>query len=300
MPRRTDLKRILVIGSGPIVIGQACEFDYSGTQAVKALRAEGLEVVLVNSNPATIMTDPELADRTYVEPLTVDVVERIIAREKPDAILPTVGGQTALNLAVALHDAGVLEQVRREADRRVDRRHQGRRGSAAVPRRDGRDRPRGAEEPGREDAGGGARGGRGDRLPGDHPPVVHAGRRRRRHRLQHRGVQGDLRPRPRAEPGARGAGRGVGDRLEGIRAGGDARRRRQLRRHLLDREHRPDGRAHRRHDHRGAGADADRQGIPADARRRRAASSAASASRPAARTSSSPSTRPTAAWSSSR
>src|SRR4029453_17329274 len=105
MPKRTDIKRVLVIGSGPIVIGQACEFDYSGTQAIKALRAEGLEVVLVNSNPATIMTDPELADRTYVEPLTVDVVERIIAREKPDAILPTVGGQTTLNLAVALHDA---------------------------------------------------------------------------------------------------------------------------------------------------------------------------------------------------
>ena len=147
MPRRTDLKRILVIGSGPIVIGQACEFDYSGTQAVKALRAEGLEVVLVNSNPATIMTDPELADRTYVEPLTVDVVERIIAREKPDAILPTVGGQTALNLAVALHEAGVLEQSRRQADRRVDRRHPRRRGSAAVPRRDGRDRPRGPQEP---------------------------------------------------------------------------------------------------------------------------------------------------------
>jgi carbamoyl-phosphate synthase large subunit len=110
MPRRTDLKRILVIGSGPIVIGQACEFDYSGTQAVKALRSEGLEVILVNSNPATIMTDPEMADRTYVEPLTVDVVERIIAREKPDAILPTVGGQTALNLAVALHEAGVLKK----------------------------------------------------------------------------------------------------------------------------------------------------------------------------------------------
>src|SRR5688572_28268974 len=108
MPRRTDLKRILVIGSGPIVIGQACEFDYSGTQAVKALKAEGLEVILVNSNPATIMTDPEMADRTYVEPLTVDVVERIIAKERPDAILPTVGGQTALNLAVALHEAGVL------------------------------------------------------------------------------------------------------------------------------------------------------------------------------------------------
>ena len=110
MPRRTDLKRVLIIGSGPIVIGQACEFDYSGTQACKALRAEGLEVVLVNSNPATIMTDPELADRTYVEPLTVEVLEEIIARERPDALLPTVGGQTALNLAVALAEAGVLEK----------------------------------------------------------------------------------------------------------------------------------------------------------------------------------------------
>jgi carbamoyl-phosphate synthase large subunit len=110
MPKRTDLKRVLIIGSGPIVIGQACEFDYSGSQACKALRAEGLEVILVNSNPATIMTDPEMADRTYVEPLTVEVLDAIIAREKPDAILPTVGGQTALNLAVDLHAAGVLEK----------------------------------------------------------------------------------------------------------------------------------------------------------------------------------------------
>jgi carbamoyl-phosphate synthase large subunit len=108
MPKRNDLKRILVIGSGPIVIGQACEFDYSGTQACKALRDEGLEVILVNSNPATIMTDPELADRTYVEPLTVEVLERIIERERPDAVLPTVGGQTALNLAVELEERGVL------------------------------------------------------------------------------------------------------------------------------------------------------------------------------------------------
>jgi carbamoyl-phosphate synthase large subunit len=110
MPKRTDIKRVLVIGSGPIVIGQACEFDYSGTQACKALRAEGLEVILVNSNPATIMTDPEMADRTYVEPLTVDMVEAIIEKERPDAVLPTVGGQTALNLAVALADRGVLEK----------------------------------------------------------------------------------------------------------------------------------------------------------------------------------------------
>ena len=108
MPRRTDLKRILVIGSGPIVIGQSSEFDYSGTQACKALKAEGLEVVLVNSNPATIMTDPEFADRTYVEPLTPEILAQIIAAERPDALLPTVGGQTALNLAVALHENGTL------------------------------------------------------------------------------------------------------------------------------------------------------------------------------------------------
>jgi carbamoyl-phosphate synthase large subunit len=110
MPKRTDIKRVLVIGSGPIVIGQAAEFDYSGTQAVKALRSEGLEVVLVNSNPATIMTDPELADKTYVEPLTPEAVEQIIERERPDALLPTVGGQTALNLAVQLDELGVLKK----------------------------------------------------------------------------------------------------------------------------------------------------------------------------------------------
>ncbi|HEV3141698.1 MAG TPA: carbamoyl-phosphate synthase large subunit, partial [Vicinamibacterales bacterium] len=110
MPRRSDLKRVLIIGSGPIVIGQACEFDYSGSQACKALRAEGLEVILVNSNPATIMTDPELADRTYVEPLTSEMLAAIIERERPDAILPTVGGQTGLNLAVELHNDGVLDK----------------------------------------------------------------------------------------------------------------------------------------------------------------------------------------------
>ena len=110
MPRRNDLHKILIIGSGPIVIGQACEFDYSGTQACKALKQEGFAVVLVNSNPATIMTDPELADRTYVEPLTVETVAAIIERERPDALLPTVGGQTALNLTVKLAEAGVLEK----------------------------------------------------------------------------------------------------------------------------------------------------------------------------------------------
>jgi carbamoyl-phosphate synthase large subunit len=110
MPRRTDIQHILVIGSGPIVIGQACEFDYSGTQACRVLRSEGFRVSLINSNPATIMTDPEFADATYVEPLTPEFVERVIAKERPDALLPTLGGQTALNLAVALHESGVLEK----------------------------------------------------------------------------------------------------------------------------------------------------------------------------------------------
>jgi len=110
MPKRTDIKSILVIGAGPIVIGQACEFDYSGTQACKALKEEGYRVLLVNSNPATIMTDPELADATYIEPVTPDVVAKIIKLEKPDAILPTMGGQTALNTALALAEDGTLDR----------------------------------------------------------------------------------------------------------------------------------------------------------------------------------------------
>ena len=110
MPKRTDIHSVLVIGSGPIVIGQACEFDYSGTQACKALREEGLRVVLINSNPATIMTDPDIADATYIEPITSEYIEAIIAKERPDAILPTVGGQTALNAALELHRLGILEK----------------------------------------------------------------------------------------------------------------------------------------------------------------------------------------------
>src|SRR5262245_53846092 len=110
MPRRNDIRKILIIGSGPIVIGQACEFDYSGTQACKALRSEGYEVVLVNSNPATIMTDPELADRTYIEPLEREYLEAVIERERPDALLSTVGGQTALNLSIELAEKGILEK----------------------------------------------------------------------------------------------------------------------------------------------------------------------------------------------
>jgi carbamoyl-phosphate synthase large subunit len=110
MPKRTDIKSIMIIGAGPIVIGQACEFDYSGAQACKALRAEGYRVILVNSNPATIMTDPGLADATYVEPITPEIVEKIIAKERPDALLPTMGGQTALNTSLKLAEAGVLEK----------------------------------------------------------------------------------------------------------------------------------------------------------------------------------------------
>ena len=125
--KRTDIHTILVPGSGPIVIGQAAEFDYSGTQAVKALRAQGYRVVLVNSNPATIMTDPELADATYIEPTTPEVLEAIIAQEHPDAMLPTVGGQTGLNLALALSENGVLEKYGVQADRGQPGSHQDRR-----------------------------------------------------------------------------------------------------------------------------------------------------------------------------
>ncbi|MCX5681223.1 MAG: carbamoyl phosphate synthase large subunit, partial [Candidatus Omnitrophica bacterium] len=110
MPRRNDIKKILIIGSGPIIIGQACEFDYSGTQACKALKEEGYSVVLVNSNPATIMTDPGICDATYIEPLTPEFLDRIIAKEKPDAVLPTLGGQTGLNLAMKLYEQGILKK----------------------------------------------------------------------------------------------------------------------------------------------------------------------------------------------
>ena len=110
MPKRTDIQKILIIGAGPIIISQACEFDYSGTQACKALKEEGFDVVLVNSNPATIMTDPMMAHRTYIEPIDSEVIERIIERERPDAILPTLGGQTALNCAMAVSKNGVLEK----------------------------------------------------------------------------------------------------------------------------------------------------------------------------------------------
>lgn len=110
MPKRKDLKKILIIGSGPIIIGQACEFDYSGSQACKALKEEGYTIVLVNSNPATIMTDPQMADTTYIEPVTPEIITEIIKKEKPDALLPTLGGQTGLNIAYFLNEMGILKK----------------------------------------------------------------------------------------------------------------------------------------------------------------------------------------------
>jgi carbamoyl-phosphate synthase large subunit len=142
VPRRDDLQSVLIIGSGPIVIGQACEFDYSGTQACRVLRREGYRVVLVNSNPATIMTDPEFADATYVEPLDVETLTRVIDRERPDALLPTLGGQTALNLAIALEERGILAQYGVELSRRQRRGDPHRRGPLALQGRDAGDRPR--------------------------------------------------------------------------------------------------------------------------------------------------------------
>src|SRR5467141_406836 len=146
MPKRTDLHRILLIGSGPIVIGQGAEFDYSGTQAVKALKEEGYEVVLVNSNPATIMTHPEIADRTYIEPVTPEWVRKVIERERPDALLPTMGGQTALNVAMALSQDGTLERFGVEligANARAIKMAEDRAEFAAAMRRIGLDTPQG-------------------------------------------------------------------------------------------------------------------------------------------------------------
>ncbi len=183
MPKRTDISSILVIGAGPIVIGQACEFDYSGTQAIKALREEGYRIVLVNSNPATIMTDPELADATYVEPITPEIVAKIIEKERPDAVLPTMGGQTALNTALALFNDGTLEKFgvqmigadAEAIDKAEDR----------LKFRDahGQDRARIRALRHRAHAGRGRGRARDDRAAGDHPPELHHGRIGRGHCL---------------------------------------------------------------------------------------------------------------------
>ena len=322
MPRRTDIDTILIIGAGPIVIGQACEFDYSGTQACKALKAEGYRIVLVNSNPATIMTDPDMADATYIEPITPEMVARIIERERAErpgdrlALLPTMGGQTALNTALSLKKMGVLEKhgvemigataeaIDKAEDRELFREamtrigldtpkaafvntsalkqqfraeYESRRAAAiaAHPEDDARAKALAAfegewatdEKARREEYNLTARlnalkAYKVTGLPAIIRPSFTMG-----------GTGGgiaytieelyDLRDvRRRSLAHQRGAGGRIGARLEGVRDGGRPRQGRQLHHHLLHREHRPDGRAHRRFDHRCAGADADRQGIP--------------------------------------
>ena len=190
MPKRTDIKTILIIGAGPIVIGQACEFDYSGAQACKALRDEGYRVVLVNSNPATIMTDPDMADATYIEPINWQMVEKIIAKERPDALLPTMGGQTALNCALDLARDGVLEKygvemigASREAIDKAEDREKFKQAMTKIGLASPRARALAHSH------GGGAAGAGERRLSDHHPPLLHPRRHRRRHRLQPRGVR---------------------------------------------------------------------------------------------------------------
>ncbi len=183
MPKRTDISSILVIGAGPIIIGQACEFDYSGTQAIKALKEEGYRVILVNSNPATIMTDPEMADATYIEPITPEIVAKIIAKERPDALLPTMGGQTALNCALALDADGTLEKygvemIGAKADA-IDKAENRQRFREAMDKIGLESARSGVAQYGR----GSARGAGAHRPAQHHPPQLHAGRHRRRHRL---------------------------------------------------------------------------------------------------------------------
>ena len=265
MPRRSDISSVLVIGSGPIVIGQAGEFDYSGTQACRVLREEGIRVILVNSNPATIMTDPEFADATYIEPIIPEVIESIIAKERPDAVLATLGGQTALNAAIALHEKGILEKydcpliganveaIQLGEDRAA---LQGRR--RALRGRDG-------AQPDRAHDGRVPRGRSRARLPAGGPALVHHGRPGLRVRARRGRPPPDGRCRPARLADHRGAPRGVHHRVEGVRARGHARPRRQRRGRLLDREPRPDGRAHRRLHHGGTGADPHRPRVPAAA-----------------------------------
>src|SRR5881392_3884427 len=218
MPKRTDLHRILLIGSGPIVIGQAAEFDYSGTQAVKALKEEGYTVILVNSNPATIMTDPELADRTYIEPVTPDWVRKVIEREKPDALLPTMGGQTALNVAMALANDGTLKKYGVEligANARAIKMAEDRAEFSAAMRRIGLATPAGhtvtavaAALEAAQDVG--------------YPAIIHPRRDGWRRRVQSRRVRSDGRAGARAVAGALDPDRAQRARLERVRARGDA------------------------------------------------------------------------------
>ncbi len=246
MPRRNDIESILIIGSGPIVIGQACEFDYSGTQACRVLKEEGYRVILANSNPATIMTDPDFAHRTYIEPLIPDVLASIIERERPDAVLPTLGGQTGLNLAMALYGRGLIgvpgtpEMIGANAEAIATAEDRDRFKQAMVEI--GLDVPASliAHTPDEADAAIAVIG-----SAGDHPPRLHPGWAWHRHRVDDGGVPEARRQRAVGQPDRRDPDRAVDRRLEGVRARGHARQRRQLRDHLLDRERRPDGRAHR-------------------------------------------------------
>ncbi len=265
MPRRPDIASVLVIGSGPIVIGQAAEFDYSGTQACRVLRDEGLRVILVNSNPATIMTDPEFADATYVEPITPEVIASIIAKERPDALLPTLGGQTALNAAIALHENGVLEEYGVEligANIAAIHLAEDRQLFKGVVDRCGAESARSVithsiEEvlAAVEDLG----------YPVVVRPSFTMGGLGLRDRLRRGRAAPDRRAGPALLADHRGAPRGVHPRLEGVRARAHARPQRQRRRRLLDRERRPGRRAHRRLRHRRARADPHGPRVPAAA-----------------------------------
>ena len=304
MPRRTDIKKIMIIGSGPIVIGQACEFDYSGTQACKALKEEGYEVVLVNSQPGHHhdrpgVRRPHLRRAAHAGGRSTKIIER----ERPDALLPTLGGQTALNLAVALAESGVLEKLRRRADRR----------QAATAIRKAEDRNLFKQAMQKIGLDGAAlrrrahhrrRPAAGSRRIG-FPAIIRpaftlggtgGGIAYNREEFERWSVAPGLFASPTHEVLIEESVIGWKEfELEVMRDRDD-----NVRHRLLDRELRPHGRAHRRLHHRGPGPDAHRQGVPADARRGDLQSSARSAWRPAARTSSSPSTRQRAAWWSSR
>ena len=264
MPRRADIRSICLIGSGPIVIGQACEFDYAGCQALKVLREDGFRTIVVNSNPATIMTDPGFADATYLEPLDLEGVTDVLGRERPDALLPTLGGQTALNLAIQLADEGILDDlgvellgapvdaIRRAEDRELFR---------EAVQSCGLTVPSSRIVTSLDDLAGVA-------LPAVVRPAFTLGGHGGGFVSTASRAARSGRARPAREPDRTGAGRGVGARLGRVRARGDPRPARQRRHRLLDREPRPDGRPHRRLGHSRAADDASRRGVPGAARRR--------------------------------
>jgi carbamoyl-phosphate synthase large subunit len=272
LPKRTDISSILIIGAGPIVIGQAAEFDYSGSQAVKALKEEGYRVIVINSNPATIMTDPEMADATYIEPVTPEVVAKIIEQEKPDALLPTMGGQTGLNTAMALHKDGTLERLGVEligANAAAIEMAEDRQKFRDAMDRIGLESPKSAIVHSVEEAVAA--------LESIGLPVVirpsftlgGTGGGIAYNREEFEGiVRAGLEASPTTEVLIDQSLVGWKEfEMEVVRDGGGPRQGGQCHHHLLDREYRPDGGAHRRFDHRRPGADPDRQGISAHAHR---------------------------------